>query len=458
MRPAFAIAIALIACSITMSAQSADTGLTLRAHARAVLSIDWSPDGTRVATAGGERTARIWDAATGALLHALAGHTHVIQHVAWSPDGARVATASHDRTVILWDANTGSPIDTLVVRGYGLPRVEWSPDGEMLATAGADSKGIIWDAATGTIRHRLLHYQLVVRAEWSPNGLQLATVSSDTARIWDVASGNLLRILPGTRGSDILNAAWSPGGDFVATAARTPYPRIWNAGSGELVHELQGHTNPIADLDWSPDGARLVTASGDSTARIWDVETGREVKALRGHNAVVNDVEWSRDGRFIATASLDKTIRVWDAFSGEPLDTLSGHTQSVREVHWSPSGPRRLLTRGEDTTARIWNLEPVSSVSGNHSRALVERSTITSIHPNPMSTTGKIELWITSRGAVRLSVVDLLGREIATLFAGELEPGRHLHSIDIDRLVAGQYYLHLRTATDRSTVPLRITQ
>ena len=85
----------------------------LAGHASAVNCCAFSPDGARIATASGDRKARIWDAETGAVLRTLAGHDSVVYCCAFSPDGARVVTASRDETARIWDAETGAVLRTL---------------------------------------------------------------------------------------------------------------------------------------------------------------------------------------------------------------------------------------------------------------------------------------------------------------------------------------------------------
>ena len=72
------------------------------------MSAAFSPDGTRVVTASDDKTARLWDAATGAPIAVLSGHEDAVWSAAFSPDGTRVVTASKDKTARLWDAATGA--------------------------------------------------------------------------------------------------------------------------------------------------------------------------------------------------------------------------------------------------------------------------------------------------------------------------------------------------------------
>ena len=96
-----------------------------------------------------DRTARIWDAATGAEIAALRGHEDRVRSAAFSPDGARIVTASQDRTARIWDAATGAEIAAL--RGHEGPvqSAAFSPDGARIVTASYDRTARIWDAATG---------------------------------------------------------------------------------------------------------------------------------------------------------------------------------------------------------------------------------------------------------------------------------------------------------------------
>lgn len=49
--------------------------------------------------------------------------------------------------------------------------------------------------------------------------------------------------------------------------------KIWNAEDGQILHTLSGHTEGISDLAWSPDGEFLATASDDKTIRLWNIES-----------------------------------------------------------------------------------------------------------------------------------------------------------------------------------------
>ena len=143
-----------------------------------VVGVAFSPDGTLLATASRDRTARLWDAATGTPTRTLTGHTSNVVGVAFSPDGALLATASWDRTARLWDAATGTPTRTLTGHTSNVVGVAFSPDGALLATASWDGTARLWDAATGTPTRTLTgHTSTCGGVAFSPDGTLLATAS-----------------------------------------------------------------------------------------------------------------------------------------------------------------------------------------------------------------------------------------------------------------------------------------
>src|SRR5579871_6498408 len=96
-----------------MSVIEAAGARVLAGHKGAVNSVAFSPDGAKLSTASEDKTARVWSASTGELLHTLDGHTDAVFAAPFSPDGAVVATVSADLTPRLWDARTGACIREL---------------------------------------------------------------------------------------------------------------------------------------------------------------------------------------------------------------------------------------------------------------------------------------------------------------------------------------------------------
>jgi len=74
-------------------------------HSEDVLSVAYSPDGSHIVSGSLDKTLRIWDAQTGALIvEPLSGHENSVWSVAYSPDGSRIVSGSYDNTLRLWNA------------------------------------------------------------------------------------------------------------------------------------------------------------------------------------------------------------------------------------------------------------------------------------------------------------------------------------------------------------------
>jgi WD40 repeat protein len=327
--------------------------LTLHGHQDSVWSVAWSPDGSKLATASKDNTARVWDAATGRELLVLRGHLRAVESVAWSPDGSKLATASEDRAAKVWDASSGRELLTVYGHLGDVMSVAWSPDGTKLATASRDNTAKVWDAVTG---RELLdlpgHQDQVLSVAWSPDGSQLATASSDkTAKVWQAETGRELLTLRGHQ-ARVERVAWSPDGSQLATASWDRTAKTWDAGTGTELLTLRGHQDQVLSVAWSPDGHRLGTASGDRTAKVWDAKTGREMLTARGHDGPVWSLAWSPDSNKFATSGADHTAKVWEAQPRELL-TLRGHQNGILGVAWSPDAGK-LVTASLDKTAKVW--------------------------------------------------------------------------------------------------------
>jgi len=109
-------------------------------------------------------------------------------------------------------------------------------------------------------------------------------------------------------------AAYSPDGKLIATGDASAVVRVWDADSGKLLRNMEGHRGAIQALAFSPDGHRLASGGRDGhLINLWDVPSGRLTLTLRGHASSVEAIDFSPNGHWIVSASGDHTLKVWDA-------------------------------------------------------------------------------------------------------------------------------------------------
>jgi len=366
-------------------------------HKDQVWAVAFSPDGKAVITGSQDNTARLWDAATGKPIGSPLEHQggvsaetcrqarrllgigspleHRVRAVVFSPDGKAVLTGSEDRTARLWDAATGQPIGPPLAHQGRVSAVAFSPDGIAVITGSDDNTARLWDAATGQpIGPALAHKGFVWAVAFSPDGKAVLTGSQDkTARLWDAATGQ--PIGPPLEHQDAVSAvAFSPDGKAVLTGSWDKTARLWDAATGEPIGPPLEHKGVVRAVAFSSDGKAVLTGSEDSTARLWDTATGEPIGPPLEHQEVVTAVAFSPDGKAVLTGSDDKTARVWtitelpddlprltswvELVTGLELDG-QGSVRTLDNAAWRQRRERLDREGGPPETDRRWRLDPI---------------------------------------------------------------------------------------------------
>jgi len=163
----------------------------------------------------------------------------------------------------------------------------------------------LWDVASGTFL-RIFQSEGDGAGVLSPDGRYVVIgldEAQDNLRIFDAATGKLLRVL--TTGSGVTGIAFSPDSRHVLTGNRDNIGRIIDVETAE-TRELVGHTNVMWGTAFSPDGRYALTGSQDRTARLWDVATGAEVRRFASHQySAIAGVAFSADGKTIGIGNFD---------------------------------------------------------------------------------------------------------------------------------------------------------
>nr|HET6904249.1 protein kinase [Ktedonobacteraceae bacterium] len=193
--------------------------------------VGWSPDGKHIVscdqTSDSSRTATIqlWDAATGETILIYRGHTNGVYAVAWSPDGSRIASAGYDGTLQIWKAATGTTIATYRGSAF-LFGLSWSPDSKYIAVGSSNAVVLVVNADNGSVLNTYSgHSNWVKDVAWSSDGKYIASGSDDEmVLLWNTATAANFYTYNGHSGH--INAVgWSPNGRLIASGGDTV--QVW---------------------------------------------------------------------------------------------------------------------------------------------------------------------------------------------------------------------------------------
>ena len=370
--------------TVVLTAGAGGVRLYNRAHAYAVkpllpashvVAAAFSPDGKLVAAAGtgADHAARVWDAASGALLYTLV-HDAGVLSLAFSPDGRYIATGSADGTARVWSTAGGLPVtpgfkhDAGKSGDFAVHAVSFSPDSRLLLTVGGNRFARVFDVQQRRPLYALDNSALLYAARFSNNGKLIATAGANDdgrVRIWAPAESTVRPAFM-LRGTGRVGAlTFSSDDSLLATAGgNDAIARIWNLEERSSVGVIAAHKSGVQTAVFSPNGRVVLTAGRDGFAYLAQSDSGAIQGALAGHRGAINDAAFGADGRLVATAGEDGTVRIWDA----RVDTVgplrpamprelgrhgTGGRASGPVVRVSADG-RLVVSAGVDDAADLW--------------------------------------------------------------------------------------------------------
>jgi len=198
-------------------------------------------------------------------------HEGVVEAVAFSPDGKTVLTGSFDRTARLWDVATGLPVGRPLVHQGFVEAVAFSPDGKTVLTGSFDRTARLWDAITGVpVGDPLVHNRSIEAVAFSPNGKTVLTGCQDgTAQLWNTHTGKATG--PPLRHAAAVGAVtFSPDGKTILTGCEDMKARLWDTATGQPIGKPLEHLVMVFAVAFSPDGKTILTGSHAGTARLWE--------------------------------------------------------------------------------------------------------------------------------------------------------------------------------------------
>jgi WD40 repeat protein len=296
--------------------------------------------------------------------------------LAFSADGRTLATTTNrgftsglDAPVHLWDVATGRLLHTLRWHQVGVMAAAFTPDGSVLATSGIDNFLRFWDAKTGQdiTRDKLPLSGHGYALSFSPDGKQLV-VGSTQLELYDVATQKPIKPKPGyfaeTAGHQFFHAAtWSPGGKYIAAACEGPGVRIWEAATGNLVRAVPvPYTVHRTRFAFSADDKLLLISTFPTGLfAVYDVATGKELRTVGTprNEAAPEQVQFAREKGRVAwvvqpqpNQPPTRTLAIADA-TGTELQRITVPAPILSHL-FSPDGSR-LAVGGQDGSLRVYD-------------------------------------------------------------------------------------------------------
>ncbi|NWF78826.1 MAG: WD40 repeat domain-containing protein [Chloroflexi bacterium] len=348
------------------------TTITLERHWRAqldghIISLRWSPDGSRLAAAIADGPITIL-AADGAHLHELPGHAMGTTALDWQPVGhgepvgqPLLASAGQDGHVRQWDAVTGAQVQALRHATSWVERVAYHPSGRYLAAA-AGKRLRVWDGLGNLVCEHHDHASTIADLAWRPGTVQIAAVAYGGTTLWPLDAAAPLRRYAWQGSSLVL--AWSPDASMFATGDQDQTVHFWYSDSGKDL-QMWGYETKMRELAWDPTSRYLATGGGRD-AVVWDTRAskkgpeGSHPVMLALHEQFLSALAYqhreTQDApALLASAGQDGLVALWRPTRGQKPLAQHGLNAPVSQLAWSPDD-RALAVGGADGSIVVLTL------------------------------------------------------------------------------------------------------
>jgi WD40 repeat protein len=294
-------------------------------------ALAWSPTNQQIVAACADGTVYVRDIKASQQIcpRSLCGHAGEVLSVTWSPDGKRIASGGTDHQVQIWNAETGTKLGPPLTFDDEISKIQWAPLGHrLLVVAGkrvwvlqeqvkrktvrsqSSSAWAIRGESTARLSQVILdHSSLVIDAEWSPDGEYIATASSHlTIQIWDAMEQEWVLSVDEAMG--VVRLKWAPDGLRVAVGTNQGKIYIYRPAGGQLMEHYHVSHAPVKDLSWitSPRPQSLLAVIAGQQMKVigWQTEalTLQEPKADRV-------LAFSSDGKFLAARSQTRVVNIY---------------------------------------------------------------------------------------------------------------------------------------------------
>ena len=288
----------------------------LRGHQDAVFSTRFSHDGSKILSASGDGSVRVWGVASKLQEQLLRVHdSQVVINVVFVPETELAAAACYDGCVYVWNWQTGELARRLKLHSSRTESVAWVAETRVISS-GLNDALLIWDVMTGDVEARLHNtHQGGVRALAVAPDDRYAVAGDYEGNIshWDLKEHLFLGWLAvGNSPIKVWCLDWSAETGLIAIggsyANQAPLLLTYDPASGRVVQKFEGHTWRVNAVRFSRDGKRLYSAANN--VRIWSLANPQQSFEFNDHTGEVFGLDESPDGSLLVSGGSDSTVRI----------------------------------------------------------------------------------------------------------------------------------------------------
>jgi WD40 repeat protein len=297
-------------------------------------TVDFSPDSTRLLTAGDFSSLHTWDAAAGTAIDAFAGHKASVR-AALYVDERTIVSISDDNSMVLWDSRPGWELARIIgaadqpdLIAHRVTSVEFSADSTRLLAAGGipSRRGElqVFSVPDGTRQLHLpqAHDDVIYAARFSPDGRRIAAASADKyIRTFDASTGEMLRRFEGHT-SHVLGVSWKRDGQTLVSAGADNSIKVWTAETADQQRTISNFGRPVTAVNYVGDTDQIICVSGDRAVRLYNAANGGQVRNFAGADSWQHAVAATPDNAVVAAGGASGAVRVWNGSNGQLLRDL----------------------------------------------------------------------------------------------------------------------------------------